>query len=55
MGAVAEAMFERLENEIALDIRDRASDQRPRYRLCGERRMRDRGGLAWSGARHPAR
>src|SRR3977135_1905318 len=41
-GAVAEAVLERLENEIALDVGDGAADQRARHRLGGERRMRDR-------------
>ena len=43
MRAVAEAVLERLEDEIALDVRDRAADQRARHLLGGERRMHHRG------------
>jgi len=42
VGAVAETVLERLQNEIALDVGDGAADQRARDRLGGKRRMRDR-------------
>ncbi len=40
VGAVAEAVLERLDDEVALDIGDGASDQRPCHGLGRERRMR---------------
>ena len=43
MGAIAEAMFQRLQNKIALDIRHRASDQRTGHLFGGEGGVGDRG------------
>ena len=44
MGAVAEAMLERFQDEIALDLGDGAADQRARHLLGGECGMRRRAG-----------
>src|SRR6202023_3705050 len=41
MRAVAEAVLERLEDEVALDVGDRAADERARDRFGGERGVRD--------------
>ena len=42
MGAVAEAVLERLQDEVALDVRDGAADQRARHLLGDQRGMGDR-------------
>src|SRR6516162_7029837 len=39
---VAEAMLQGLEDQVALHVGARASDQRPRHLFGGEGRMRDR-------------
>ena len=46
MRAVAEAMLERLQDQVALDIRHRAADQRARHLLGGDRRHAPRRGDA---------
>src|SRR4051794_18922496 len=43
MGAVAQAMFQRLQDQIALDIGDGAADQRAGDLLGGKGRVRYRG------------
>ena len=44
MGAVAKAMFQRLQDQVALDIGDGAADQRAGDLLGGKGRVRHRGG-----------
>src|SRR5579863_4920118 len=46
VGPIAEAVFERLQNEIALDLGDGAADQCARYLFGGESGVRHRGGAA---------
>src|SRR3984893_3616680 len=43
VGAVAEAVLERLQDEVAFHVGDRAADQRPRHLLGGEGRGGDGG------------
>src|SRR5215475_11671461 len=40
MGSIAEAMLQRLQDQVALDVGHRAAHQRARHLLGGERRMR---------------
>ena len=42
MGAIAEAMLQRFQNQVPLDVGHGAADQRARHLFGGEGRVRDR-------------